>query len=192
MSPQLKPVQLTPDDILHELVLDSLPDILGNPHKVIAPTLPFEGNHVLALDARQRPAIVGYHARDGGRALLAGLAVLDALADNRAILYRLYPKLFSRNDGGTMFSIDDVRLILLSPAPLPGGSYLARTLPSLTVHTFRTVEIAGEIGLLLDAASPGPGAGRTDADAPKPAPGAAFRRGGTTLSEEEERYFRSV
>lgn len=190
MSPQLKAIPLTPDDILQELVLDSLPDMLGSPHEIIAPHLPFEGNHILALDPVWRPTVVSYHGCDGGRALLAGLGVLDALAHNRAILYRLYPKLFARHDGGgAILSLEDMRLIVLSPTPPPGRTFLERTLPAVSVYTFRTVEIDGEIGLLLDA-SPGPDAEDTGGVPPPRAPGTGFRTGGVSLSAEEERYFR--
>lgn len=190
MSPQLRPVSLTADEILEELVTDSLPNILGSPHEVIASSLPFEGNHILALDAAQRPTLVSYDGRDGGRALLTGLGVLEGLTENRAIFCRLYPGLFTKGGGdGPMFRIEDVRLITLSPTPPPGGVHLQQALPSLYPHTFRLLEVDGEIGLLLEAPLPRAQMAGTSGETAPPAPKAPFRTGTTALSAEEERYF---
>lgn len=191
MRPQLKPVTLTPSDILNELIVDSLGNVLGVNHEVIASSLPFDGNHILAVDAGRRPILVSYDGRDGGRALLAGLGVIEGLMQNRALLYRLYPALFTRSDGsGAIFAMEDVRLVILAPAPPPGAAYLRRTLPGLRVHTFRTLEINGEIGLLVEPSPPGAATPAPDADAPTETPETVFRSGRPVLSDEEEDYFR--
>jgi hypothetical protein len=191
MSSQLRPLSLTADEILDKLVRDSLPNILGSPHKVIASNLPFEGNHILTLDAAQRPALVSYDGRDGGRALLTGLGVLEGLTENQAILCRrLYPGLFTKSGSdGPMFGIEDVRLITLSPTPPPGGAHLQRALPSLYPYTFRLLEVDGEIALLLEAPLPWAETAGTRGETAPAAPRATFRTGATALSAEEERYF---
>ena len=190
MSSQLRPLSLTADEILYKLVRDSLPNILGSSHEVIASNLPFEGNHILALDATQQPALVSYDGRDGGRALLTGLGVLEGLTENQAILCRLYPGLFNENGSdGLTFGIEDVRLITLSPTPPPGGVHLQRALPFLCPYTFRLLEVDGEIALLLEAPLPWAETAGTRGETAPAAPRATFRTGATALSAEEERYF---
>lgn len=191
MSVQLRTIPLTSDEILQELVTDSLPHILGASSEIISNNLPFEGNHLLCLDAGKHPTVVTYDSRDGGRALLAGLAVIEGLSDNRGMLYRLYPSLFTGNPqrNSTIFRSEDLRLVILSAKAPPGVDYLAHAFPALTAYTFRILEVDGRIGLLIEplrrdtAQSSVPGA-----SAPPPSH-AEFRTGDTELSPEEERYF---
>jgi len=192
MSVQLRTIALTSDEILQELITDSLPHLLGNSCEVIAQDLPFEGRHLLCLDERGHPAVVAYDGRDAGRALLAGLAVIDALCDNRGLLYRLYPMLFraAPHQAGAAFRSEDLRLVVLAPRPLPGLAYLKRAFPALTACTFRILEVDGNVGLLIEAAPPEMGSPSTAADAPPPS--APFRSGapeGAALTAQEERYF---
>lgn len=193
MSLQLRSVQLTPDDILKELIMDVLPSVLDGPHEVIASSLPFEGSHILALDAGRGPTVVSYDGRDGGRALLAGLGAIEGLADNRALLYRLYPGLFGGSlGGGAVFRIEAVHLITLAPTPPPGGVYLERALPLLSAYTFRILEIRGDVGLLLEACPCRRETTAVTGGLSAIAPASPFRTGGTALSAEEERYFREA
>lgn len=189
MSVHLKPAPLTSDEILKELVIDSLPHVLGESYEIITNNLPFDGNHILALDAHGQPSVITYDSRDGGRALLAGLAVIEGLADNRAMLYRLYPALF-RGDHhqSAIFRIEEVRLILLSPTPPPGGVYLEQALRFITAYTFRALEVEGTFGLLIE---PPRCRDRETASIHEPFAAAkpVFRSGECALSAEEERYF---
>jgi hypothetical protein len=190
MSMHLRTLPLTSDEILKELVAGSLPNIFGESFEVISDNLPFEGNHILALDSARRPTIISYDTRDGGRALLSGLAVIEGLTDNRAMLYRLYPALFRGNQqAGSIFRVEEMRLVVLASNPPPGGAYLAHAFRSLTVYTFRILEIDGKIGLLIESPRPGePGAVNPLSHTPTARP--AFRPGGATLSPEEESFFR--
>lgn len=190
MSVHLRTVPLTSDEILKELVIDSLPHMLGESHEVITSNLPFEGNHILALDSQRQPAVITYDNRDGGRALLAGLSVIEGLANNRAMLYRLYPALFRgdrRNSG--IFRVEEVRLILLSPNPPPGGVYLEQALRFVRVYTFRALEVDDTFGLLIE--SPHRQAEERDiaGELPPTTSHPVFRSGNTALAAEEERYF---
>jgi hypothetical protein len=192
MSVRLRTIALTSDEILQELITDSLPHILGESCEVITHELPFEGHHILCLDAEQHPTLVAYDGRDGGRALLAGLAVIDGLCDNRGMLYRLYPALFRghAHHSGAIFRSEELRLVILAPRALPGVAYLKHAFPALTTRTFRILEVDGNIGLLIEA--PQHGTGDIPADTGVPAPAAPFRSGiaeDTTLSAQEERYF---
>lgn len=192
MGIQLKTIALTSDEILQELVTDTLPQILGESFELITNDLPFEGNHLLCLDADKHPAVVSYDGRDGGRALLAGLAVIEGLSDNRGMLYRLYPALFRGHPpgNGAGFRSEDLRLIVLAPLALPGMAYLKHAFPALTARTFRILEVDGNIGLLIEA--PQHDAGDVAAGTDVPAPVAPFRSGISeepTLSAQEERYF---
>jgi len=194
MSVQLKNVPLTSDEILKELVIDSLPNILGEPFELITDNLPFEGNQILALNAEQRPTVISYDSRDGGRALLAGLGAIESLSDNRAVLLRLYPALFRgqrNNSSSGIFRLEEVRLVVLSPKAPPGGAYLRHAFRALTTFTFRTLEVEGNIGLLIEPEQyPAPGAGGDLLSTlPRSAPRPAFRSGSAPLSPEEESYF---
>ena len=73
MGMRLKSLALTSGQILRELIMDALPQVLGEDSSVISADLPFEGGHLLCLDANRYPALVTFDARDGSRALLAGL-----------------------------------------------------------------------------------------------------------------------
>lgn len=191
MSVQLKTIALTSDEILRELLTDSLPHILGESCEVITHDLPFEGRHILCLDAERRPALVAYDGRDGGRALLAGLAAIEGLCDNRGMLYRLYPGLFSGHSrqAGPAFRSEDLRLVVLAPRALPGVAYLRQAFPALTVCTFRILEVDGKIGLLIETAPHAVDGTTAGGDGPPPAP---FRAGvpqEPALTAEEARYF---
>lgn len=194
MSIQLRTIDLTSDEILKELVTDSLPHILGKSFEVISSNMPFEGNHILCLDSGKNPAVVTYDGRDGGRALLAGLAAIEELSDNRGMLFRLYPALF-RGDpqrNNSIFRNESIRLIILSSKAPPGMAYLGHAFPSLTVHTFRVLEVDGRIGLLIEPPQGHTnGASKTN-ELSMPPPGPAFRAGdlvNAALSREEQRYF---
>lgn len=191
MSVQLKTIALTADEILQELITGSLSQILGTGCELISGRLPFEGNHLLCRDTEGRPTVVTWDGRDGGRALLAGLAAIAGLSDHRGLLYRLYPALFAGGPRQTDPALrgEEFRLVLLAARAPPGTAYLARACPALTVHTFRVLEVGGEIGLLID---PQPAAGPAGDDPSPPAPDMGFRSGDSdppALSAAEARHF---
>lgn len=187
MSIHLKTVTLTSDEILRELVTDSLSNLLGEGHEVISEKLPFDGHHILALNAERQPVLIAWDNRDGGRALLAGLAAIEGLGDNRAMLYRLYPALFRGNrDSSAIFRVEDMQLIVLAPKSPPGGSYLRQAFRNLSVHTFRILEVDGKIGLLIETPRDDTGGTQTQARHPVKA---SFRAGQMTMTPEEDGYF---
>lgn len=189
MSMHMKTVALTSDEILKELVTESLSNLLGEAHQVISDNLPFEGHHILALDAENRPVLIAYDSRDGGRALLAGLAAIEGLNDNRAMLYRLYPALFRGNgDSSAIFRVEDLQMIVLAPKPPPGGAYLLHAFRNLIIHTFRILEVDGKIGLLIETQRSGDSAAAPALQSPVKA---AFRAGGVAMTSEEDNFFRN-
>jgi hypothetical protein len=189
MSIHLRTVALTSDEILKELVTDSLTNVLGESHEIISDNLPFDGHHVLAINAERRPVLIAWDGRDGGRALLAGLAAIEGLSDNRAMLYRLYPALFRGNrDSSAIFRIEDMQLIVLAPKPPPGGSYLRQSFHNLTIYTFRILEVDGKIGLLIETPRGVDTAGAASQAGVPLTHG--FRVGQMTLSPEEDAWFR--
>ncbi|MGE0370500.1 MAG: hypothetical protein AB7Q01_01285 [Gammaproteobacteria bacterium] len=190
MGIQLKSIALTSDQILRELISDSLPHILGAGCTVVSNDLPFDGNHLLCLDADRRPVLVTFDARDGGRALLAALAAIEGLSDNRGMLYRLYPALFQRDPPhrGAVFRSEDLRLVVLSPQAPPAAAYLAHAFPALSAQTFRILEVDGDIGVLIEPAL----RGTVPAGAVPPETSAPFRSGPESVVEltaQEERHF---
>ena len=188
MKPQIKPISLSSDEILIELIRDSLDHLLSAGYEVVADNLPFEGHHLLVLDDKHRPVIVSCDLRDGGRALLHGLAVVEGLTGHRGMLYRLYPSLFG-NDPEHRFNFrqDDARLIVLAPRRPPGGRYLRRAFPFLSIYTFQTLEVGDQVGLLIEGEPPIEESRETRAETVPP-----FRNGTQTLTQEEEQYFRDL
>lgn len=170
MNVRLRDLTLTTDEILRELIAESLPQVLGEGCRLISDDLPFEGRHLLCLDAAGRPALVTWDGRDAGRALLAGLAVIDGLSANRGLLYRLFPALFHGQPHGTALRSEDLRLVVLAPRALPGAAYLQQAFPALSARSFRIVEVDERLGLLLEPPPAGtetPPASPFRADAPE-------------------------
>ncbi|MCC6207728.1 MAG: hypothetical protein IT488_06215 [Gammaproteobacteria bacterium] len=188
MGMRIKTLTLTSGQILRELIVDALPQILGEDFSIVSADLPFDGSLMLCLDAKRHPALVAFDARDSGRALLAALRAVERLGDNRGMLFRLYPALFP--DNGRHFPENELRLVLLAPEAPPGTAYLARAFPALSAYTFRILEIDGNLGLLVDPAATD--TGRIEDGVPPETPCAPFRCGldpGQALSAQEERHF---
>ena len=191
MNIRLRELALTTDEILRELIAESLPQVLGEGCQRIGDDLPFEGRHLLCLDAAGRPAVVAWDGRDAGRALLAGLAVIEGLSANRGLLYRLCPALFHGHaPHGAAFRSEDLRLVVLAPRALPAAAYLQQAFPALSARTFRLLEVDGRIGLLLESAPAGTEPAPVAVDtAPPPAPFRADAPGTPVLSGAEAHHF---
>ena len=185
-------ITLTSNDILQELVYQSLDRIIGGLHHVIARDLPVNGHHVLATDKQRRPVLVTFDPADGGRAFLSAMSALEHLQGNRAWLFRLYPSLFEQNQSTPhAIRLEDMRLILVAPEAPPGSILLRKMIPQLDIMTYQAISINGEIGLLLtdeqqqrldDAAD----SDDTHDDLPP------FRQGHYLLNNREEEYFAAL
>jgi len=188
MSLKIKSVPIKSNDYLLELVTEALPEILGSSYELVSDDLPFDGKHILALNAKKQPFVISCDHHDGGRALLSGLTVLEGLLENRAMTERLYPNVFNSHDQ-SQIRIEDTQLIILSPNPPPGGPYLTHALNCLSFYTFHALQIDDRIGLFIE-----PGFTRTDNTAQHQDPildniAHASRGGETMLYEEETAFF---
>lgn len=167
---------------LRALVLASLEPVLGGA-AVLDEALPLEGAPALVLDGEGRATLVSFDPADAGRALLAGLAALEAVASAGGWLAGHYPALAAPE------ALDGLRLLALGPT-VPLGLSRTGTPERLRVGAFRAVRVGEETGLLIDIVSdhpqplegPAPGAGRLQ----------PFRTGLVTLTAEEEAFFDRV
>ena len=149
MSLKIKSVPIKSNDDLLELVTEALPEILGSSYELVSDDLPFDGNHILALNAKKQPFVISCDNYGGGRALLSGLSVLEGLLENRAMTERLYPNVFNSHDQ-SQIRIEDTHLIVLSPNPPPGGAYLAHAFSCLSIYTFHALQIDDRTGLFIE------------------------------------------
>jgi hypothetical protein len=191
MSLNIKSVTITSDDELLALVTDALPEILGSSYELVSDDLPFDGNHILALNAKKQPFVISCDKHDGERALLSGLSVLEGLSEHRAIFRRLYPDVFNSQDQ-SQSPIEDPHLIVLSPNPPPGGAYLSGALGYLSFYTFHALQVDNRTGLFIEPCFTRTGNTKQLRDSISDKIAHAFRGGKKSLSEEETAYFQST
>jgi hypothetical protein len=180
MSFDISSARINSDEVLDELVLQSLDKIIGTPHRVIGHDLPFTSRHaILAIDKHENTALIIVDQHDGGRALLQGFEVLEDMEKHRACLFKLYPELFGNSHHA--LRSDQIHLYIMAPTPPPGGNYLRRTFTRLHIRTFQPLLVNGEPGLLID--TPPSAASLKNPD------DAHFRSGADTLTAEESAFF---
>ncbi|MFQ5471196.1 MAG: hypothetical protein ACE5EH_13010 [Gammaproteobacteria bacterium] len=191
---KIQTIPLSSNEILQELITQSLEELLGQSFNVISNNLPYTGNHILAMDSCNRPTLISYDNRDGGQALLSGLAAMDGLTNDRAWLYKVYPSLFNDNPNSTL-NINDIQLNLLSPTAPPGAVYLSKQIKNLNVYLFNCFLLNGEYGLLIEPYQIDSNLGdqyvelRHSDESVEISP---FRSGELTLTPEEETYFQQA
>jgi hypothetical protein len=188
MSINISNTRLSSDDILNELIFQSLDRILGESCHVISRDLPFTGGRsILALDNRKRPALIVFDRQDGGQALLTGLQALESIDTHRAWLLRLYPELV--NNEHHALRPEDIQLYILAPTLPPGIPFLKHGFSQLHSLTFQALLINGETGLLIKPAAD------TIIQPPakeKTTPREPFRTGITAMEKSEDDYFRNL
>ena len=188
MNIDIHSTHVNSDDILHELIFQSLEKILGKAHHIISRDLPFSSScSLLALDNQQRPALIVFDRHDGGQALLAGLKLLDSLDTHRAWVLRLHPELLDNEHHA--LRPEDIQLYILAPTKPPGSDYLKRECPQLHLLTFQALLINGEPGLLIEPAANTP---EQEPARETAAPHATFRTGMAELEKTEEDYFHNL
>jgi hypothetical protein len=190
-SLNIKSVAITSDDNLLELVTDALPNLLGHSYELVSDDLPFDGNHILALDAKKQSFVISFDNHDGGRALQYGLSLLEGMSENREMIQRLYPTVFNSHDQSP-FRIEDTHLIVLSPNPPPGGAYLTHVLSCPSFYTFHALQIDDKIGLLIEPCFTHKDSTVQHRDPISDKIAHAFRGGKTVLSQEETAFFQSI
>jgi len=173
------------DEMLNELIFQSLDNILGTPHQVISRDLPFTDAHtILALNSDRHPALIVFDRHNGGQALLTGLKVMESLETHRPWLLRLHPELL---DNKHALRCKDIQLFILSPTPPPGRDYLKQGHHQLHSLTFQTLLINGKEAILIEEAE-----SAEKQNPVSPAEPIAFRTGTTKLEKTEEDYFRNL
>ena len=48
------------EQALHELIVEALDKVIGSNYEVITTQLPFDGNHILAIDEEDKPVVITY------------------------------------------------------------------------------------------------------------------------------------
>lgn len=197
MNLNLKSVTITSDDELLELVTDALPDILGDAYEIVNNELPFTGNHILVLDGKKQPFVISFDKHDGTHALMSGLSVLEGLSRNQAkmqrlqtMINRLHPD--ADSDSHFQFRIDRAHLIVLSPNPPAGGTYLGNSLNNLSFYTFHALQVDDRTGLLIEPCITRPDNGEQQQDTVTNSLANAFRGGKSALSREESVFFQDI
>jgi len=191
ISLDIKSRQVTSNDDLLELVTNTLPSILGSSYEVVSDDLPFDGTHILALNAKKQACVISFDNNSGERALLTGLSVLEGLSEHRAIFRRLYPNVFNHQNQSKL-RIEDIHLIVLSPNPPPVGAYLSHTLSQLSFYTFRALQVDDRTGLLIEPSFTAIDSTALHRDAVLDKTAHAFRGGKTALSQEETAFFQNT
>ena len=191
MTLNIQPSTLRSNEDLRELLIQSMEKILGASYEIIATDLPFEGNHILAMDEENKPVVITYDKDDGGKALLSGIAALEKLTSDSKLIYRLYPRLteISPSSNG-LLTMEDILLIILSPREVPGTAYLNKLLPNISVHTFHALKINDDIGLYIVPSNSNDDEKYSINLQADPQP--EFRTGTTNLNKEEELFFQEI
>ena len=176
------------DDILRDLIIQSLDKILDEPYRVIRRDLPFaNARAILALDCNQRPALIVFDLHDGGQALLTGLKILESLDAHCAWVTRLHPELL-RNGQSTLHA-EDFQFYILAPTSPPGPGYLKHGFSQFQALTFKALFINGEAILLIEPSSDGTEQRQFNDMVTEPY---TFRTGMDQLKKTEEDYFISL
>lgn len=176
---------------LRQLLLESLPQLLGSEAQALPSTGQLPVDTLVAVDAYHRLWVVSFTTHDPGRALLDGLSALQHIRD-------LLPWMRQVRLIGT--NVEECSLLVLTPE-LPAGTAELCLRASVDWRRLRFLEVNGELGLMIE---PGEGGGaqlqprtQTASEAPAqtaPQPGklTPMRREVTKLSAEEEAFFQHL
>lgn len=170
---------------LRQLLVESLPQLLGSDAHALPSTGHLPVDTLVAVDAYQRLWVVSFTSHDSGRALLDGLAALQQVRD-------LLPWLRQARLVGT--EVEECSLLVLTPE-LPSGSAELCLRAGIDWRRLRFLEVNGELGLLVEPAEPLPL--KMSETPPRPATLTPVGRegGGKTgggLSPEEEAFFQHL
>lgn len=180
---------------LRQLLLESLPQLLGSEARALPTTGHLPADTAIALDAYQRLWVLSYNSHDPGRALLDGIAALQQTRDLLPLLRQ------ARLVGGETHECS----LLVLTAELPAGSAELARRAGIEWRRLRCLEVNGELGLLIEPAEvpalqparPQPTAvnSRPVARGPQPAtltPLNPPNRRDTGLSPEEDAFFQHL
>jgi hypothetical protein len=179
MSLHIRAVPPPASGRLRQLLLESLPQLLGHDAQALPSTGQLPVDTLVAMDAYQRLWVVSFTSQDPGRALLDGLAALQHIRD-------LLPWLRQARLVGD--DVAECSLLILTAELPPGAAELALR-AGIEWRRLRFLEVNGELGLLIE-----PTESPQSQSQPRPQP-ATLRptdREGAPLSPEEEAFFQHL
>ena len=125
---------------LRQLLLESLPQLLGSDARALPSTGHLPVDTVVAIDAYQRLWVMSFSSHDPGRALLDGIAALQQIRD-------LLPWLRQARLVGS--EVSECSLLVLT-SELPTGSVELARRAGVEWRRLRCLEVNGELGLLIE------------------------------------------
>ena len=143
MTVHVRSAPLPGSDVLRRLVLQSMDTFLCGP-KVLETTLPWPGNPILVLDAKKGPVLISMDDSHPEQALVNGLSALELFNENKSILVRAYPSMSGR------LSESLPHLIVIGQQRPVGCVAIQKLSDKIRCYQFRTIEVNGELGLLID------------------------------------------
>ncbi len=192
MSLHIRAVATPTSARLRQLLLESLPQLLGREARALAATGHLPLDTLIALDSYQRLWVLSFTSHDPGRALLDGIAALQQVRDLLPWLQQA--RLVSDE-------VTECSLLVLTPE-LPAGSQELARRAGVEWRQLRCLEVNGELGLLIESPDTPtlqqPHTQPATAEAQPAAPGRQpstltplSRRDGS-LSPEEEAFFQHL
>lgn len=187
MSLHIRAVAPPAQPRLRQLLLESLPQLLGSEARALPSTGHMPVDTLVAIDAYDRLWVLSFTSHDPGRALLDGLSALQQVRD-------LLPWLRQARLVGP--EVEECSLLVLTPE-LPAGSAELCLRAGVDWRRLRFLEVNGELGLLVEPAEPL--ALKMSETQPRPATLTPLERGrngggkaGGGLSPEEEAFFQHL
>lgn len=178
MSLHIRAVAPPTQGRLRQLLLESLPQLLGSEAQALPSTGHLPVDTLVAVDAYQRLWVVSFTTHDPGRALLDGMSALQQVRD--LLPWMRQVRLVDGN-------VEECSLLVLSPE-LPAGTAELSLRAGIDWRRLRFLEVNGELGLLIEA-----GEAATPQLQPRPQPGTLTpQREGSGLSPEEEAFFQHL
>ena len=186
---------------LRQLVLESLPQLLGHEAQALPSAGQMPIDTLAAIDAYQRLWVLSFSSEDPGRALLDGMAALQQIRD-------LLPWLRQVHAVGN--DVLECSLLVLT-SELPAGAAELSLRAGIDWRRLRFIEVNGELGLWVEPSappapkrqsqSPSPAQAQAQPRAqsqaetpsqPRPATLRPTDREGAPLSPEEEAFFQHL
>ncbi len=192
MSLHIRAVATPTPGRLRQLLLESLPQLLGREARALPAAGHMPADTLIAQDSYQRLWVLSFTSHDPGRALLDGIAALQQVRD-------LLPWL--RQARLVSNEVTECSLLVLTPE-LPDGSQELARRAGVEWRQLRCLEVNGELGLLIESpeapalqpprSQPATAETQSAAPGPKPSTLTPLSRRDGSLSPEEEAFFQHL